>query len=85
MKTYRINKSQLEQIRTALSSASSDLWQLIRVSEYNLSGKDLNFPTDSANPVPEKPMLVSRVGIEESIKVHAIISEALKLTYEVED
>ena len=65
-------------IRLALRHAASDIWQTLRVTELNLTGKDPNFP-EMQPIVMETPTPIHRAGADESHKVHSEVEEALRL------
>ena len=64
-------------LRDTLRAAKNDIWQFIRLAEYNLTGKDPNFPEDEPEGKPETPSLVHRAGLEESYRVHRACELAL--------
>ncbi len=68
----------LAEVREVLHLAAADLWQLIRVAEYNLTGVDPNFPNDQPIPEPRPIKLVHKRGVEESRAVHQRCKEALR-------
>lgn len=77
-KTVELTNEEFQLVVEALRSAGSDIWQLVRVAERNLTGKDITFPDDA--PVdPSPPKLVTREGIEQSMKVHDKVKETLKM------
>lgn len=74
-----LTEAEAEAIRESLSSAASDLWQHSRLAEYNLTGRDLNNPAGSGWAIPEKPQTVTRQGLDETLRVHAGVREALQV------
>jgi hypothetical protein len=75
----KLTKADLAIIVNALISARTDIWQTARVSEGNLTGRDPTFPDDKPTPIPVKPRLVTRAGIDESYAVIEQISAALRI------
>lgn len=54
------------EIEETLWAARCDIWQTLRVAEYNLTGSDPNFPEDTPAGPPEIKKLVHRKGVDES-------------------
>lgn len=69
-----------EEVRGLLDTlwkARCDIWQTARVSEYNLTGHDPNFPTDPASDPPNPPNLIHRPGLNESYAIFKEVCVAI--------
>jgi predicted nuclease of predicted toxin-antitoxin system len=75
------SSEEMQQIRDALWKARCDIWQTARVAEYNLTGKDPSFPSDSADVAPNPPRLIHRAGLDASYAVFEEVSAALKMLH----
>ncbi len=71
-----LSTSDVAFIEAALKAAASDIWQTVRVSERNLTGKDPCYPNDEPCK-PDVPQLIHRKGIDESNRVHSQVTAAL--------
>ena len=56
-KDLYLTPEEVKMIQDALWAARCDIWQLARMSSYNLTGVDLNFPDDKPCK-PDVPQLV---------------------------
>ena len=74
-----LSPEEVRQLKDALWKARCDIWQTIRVSEYNLTGKDPNFPSDAPDAIPSPPTLIHRAGLDGSYAVFEEVCEALKM------
>ena len=69
---------EVEMLGAALWTARCDIWQTARVSEYNLTGKDPNFPNDEGTP-PTTPKLIHREGLTASYQTFDQVCAALAM------
>jgi hypothetical protein len=76
-----LSSQEVQQLKDALWKARCDIYQTARVSEYNLTGKDPNFPGDAPDAVPNPPKLIHRAGLDESYAVLEEVCDALKMLY----
>lgn len=74
-----LSSEEVQQLKDALWKARCDIWQTARVSEYNLTGKDPNFPSDAPTTPPNPPRLIHRAGLDESYAVFEEVCAALKM------
>ena len=74
-----LSADEVEQLRQVLWKARSDIWQTARVSEYNLTGKDPNFPEDAGSGQPAIPSTVTRAGVDESYAVVTELEQATRM------
>jgi hypothetical protein len=74
-----LTPEEVKQLADALWKARSDIWQTARVSEYNLTGKDPNFPNVTPNTPPSPPKLIHRAGLNESYAAFEEVCAALKM------
>lgn len=71
------DKQKISELSELVYKLKLDLYQHCRVSEYNLSGKDLNFPDDPAVKITS-PMLITKNGLNESLKLIEEVETYLK-------
>ena len=76
--TIELTREEYRRIRDTLWAARCDIWQTARVSEYNLTGKDPNFPEDKPADAPILPKFVHRAGLDASYAVVEELSDTLK-------
>ena len=72
---------EMRDLMQALQRARYDIWQHMRVAEYNLTGKDPNFPDDKSDGPPPFHKLVHRDGIDASASVVALLEEVTKTAH----
>lgn len=77
--SYLLTSEEMKKVRNILWEARSDIWQTARVSEYNLTGKDPNFPDDAPGTPPNPPKLITRAGLDESYALVDKIFSVLKM------
>lgn len=73
-----LSSKEVTLLSDALWVARCDIWQTARVSEYNLTGTDPNFPNDTGSQ-PKIPRLIHREGLNESYRAFDQVCEALKM------
>lgn len=77
-KTVQFTPEEVQMLSDALWVARCDIWQTARVSEYNLTGKDPNFPDDEGTP-PMTPKLIHREGLTASYQTFDQVVAALAM------
>lgn len=75
-RAVNLTEDQAKEMMDTLHAARWDIWEFIRLSEYNLTGRDPMFPDDSPDPIPNPPRTATRQGIQASEAVMKRIEAA---------
>lgn len=74
--SFRITKTEYDLLLDLIYNLKKDLYQHVRVAEFNLTGIDLNFPEDKPIQIFDsdgkrkaEPRFITRDGIEESLSI----------------
>lgn len=73
-----LSESEANFLRDALRAARSDIWQTMRVSEMNLTGRDPAHGYETLGK-PDVPMAITRQGVDESNAVHSKLIAAMAI------